>query len=216
MSESGGRSIEGKVCRPHSARGSHNPSIHSLSGGEAVRSRIASVVWLLLKLLCANSKMCRICGRMVKCIFDTMPSRTYQVPSRRCLSTLGQTSQRHLTRCRAFSTLRRAPTASSRSMPILRQTTMQQPVTSLTSSFSCLRLTSQPAISSTYSASPKLAASQIRSFSASSTLGAPRNTYNPSRRVQKRRHGFLSRIRTQKGQQILKRRRLKGRKYLSW
>ncbi|KAL4949335.1 ribosomal protein L34-domain-containing protein [Aspergillus filifer] len=57
---------------------------------------------------------------------------------------------------------------------------------------------------------------QTRSFSASAALGAPRKTYNPSRRVQKRRHGFLARLRTKNGQQILKRRRAKGRKALSW
>ncbi|KAL4798922.1 ribosomal protein L34-domain-containing protein [Aspergillus venezuelensis] len=57
---------------------------------------------------------------------------------------------------------------------------------------------------------------QTRSFSASAAPGAPRKTYNPSRRVQKRRHGFLARLRTKNGREILKRRRAKGRKALSW
>ncbi|QKX62681.1 uncharacterized protein TRUGW13939_09842 [Talaromyces rugulosus] len=57
---------------------------------------------------------------------------------------------------------------------------------------------------------------KIRSFSATACLGGKRRTYNPSRRVQKRRHGFLSRLRTRSGREILKRRRLKGRKNLSW
>ncbi|KLJ11313.1 hypothetical protein EMPG_13416 [Blastomyces silverae] len=55
-----------------------------------------------------------------------------------------------------------------------------------------------------------------RPFSASAALGAKRNTYNPSRRVQKRRHGFLARLRTTSGRKILARRRARGRKYLSW
>ncbi|OJD14983.1 ribosomal protein L34 [Blastomyces percursus] len=55
-----------------------------------------------------------------------------------------------------------------------------------------------------------------RPFSASTALGAKRVTYNPSRRVQKRRHGFLARLKTQSGRKILARRRAKGRKYLSW
>jgi len=52
---------------------------------------------------------------------------------------------------------------------------------------------------------------QSRAFSASSAAGAPRNTFNPSHFVRKRRHGFLSRIRTRKGRNTIKRRRLKGR-----
>ncbi|KAL5050385.1 hypothetical protein BDW71DRAFT_173753 [Aspergillus fruticulosus] len=57
---------------------------------------------------------------------------------------------------------------------------------------------------------------QARSFSASASLGGKRATYNPSRRVQKRRHGFLARLRSKSGQKILARRRAKGRKSLSW
>ncbi|KAL6236078.1 hypothetical protein BDW75DRAFT_207674 [Aspergillus navahoensis] len=57
---------------------------------------------------------------------------------------------------------------------------------------------------------------QARSFSASAFLCGKRATYNPSRRVQKRRHGFLARLRSKSGQKILARRRAKGRKSLSW
>ncbi|KAL2007049.1 hypothetical protein VTN00DRAFT_8487 [Thermoascus crustaceus] len=57
---------------------------------------------------------------------------------------------------------------------------------------------------------------QARSFSASASLAGKRNTYNPSRRVQKRRHGFLARLRSRGGRKILMRRRAKGRKWLSW
>ncbi|QSS62215.1 60S ribosomal protein L34 [Histoplasma capsulatum] len=55
-----------------------------------------------------------------------------------------------------------------------------------------------------------------RPFSSSAALGAKRDTYNPSRRVQKRRHGFLARLKSHSGRKILARRRAKGRKYLSW
>ncbi|KAL1958754.1 hypothetical protein VTO42DRAFT_3873 [Malbranchea cinnamomea] len=61
-----------------------------------------------------------------------------------------------------------------------------------------------------------LASLPSRNFSASAALGVKRVTYNPSRRVQKRRHGFLARLRSRSGRKILKRRRAKGRKYLSW
>ncbi|KAL1993115.1 hypothetical protein VTN49DRAFT_3872 [Thermomyces lanuginosus] len=57
---------------------------------------------------------------------------------------------------------------------------------------------------------------QSRAFSASAHLGAKRDTYNPSRLVQKRRHGFLARVKTRGGRNILKRRRAKKRKTMSW
>ncbi|KAJ5569843.1 uncharacterized protein N7459_009273 [Penicillium hispanicum] len=57
---------------------------------------------------------------------------------------------------------------------------------------------------------------QSRSFSATAALGVKRTTFRPSRRVQKRRHGFLSRNRAIKGRQTLIRRRMKGRKAMSW
>ncbi|EGP85754.1 uncharacterized protein MYCGRDRAFT_45465 [Zymoseptoria tritici IPO323] len=45
--------------------------------------------------------------------------------------------------------------------------------------------------------------------------GAKRDTFNPSHVVRKRRHGFLSRLRTRTGRMTLKRRRAKGRSTLS-
>ncbi|GAD96407.1 60S ribosomal protein L34 [Paecilomyces variotii No. 5] len=63
---------------------------------------------------------------------------------------------------------------------------------------------------------PLALTSQSRSFSASASLAGKRDTYNPSRRVQKRRHGFLARLRSRGGRKILLRRRAKGRKFLSW
>ncbi|ORY16270.1 hypothetical protein BCR34DRAFT_119992 [Clohesyomyces aquaticus] len=43
----------------------------------------------------------------------------------------------------------------------------------------------------------------------------PRNTFNPSHFVRKRRHGFLSRLRTRNGRNLLKRRLAKKRSTLS-
>jgi len=42
-----------------------------------------------------------------------------------------------------------------------------------------------------------------------------KRTYQPSKLVRKRRHGFRSRMRTQGGRKIISRRRSKGRKIMS-
>lgn len=61
---------------------------------------------------------------------------------------------------------------------------------------------------SAISAHPALGASQIRC--------GPRNTMNGhTRLVQKRRHGFLFRMRSRTGRKILQRRRIKGRKNIA-
>jgi large subunit ribosomal protein L34 len=57
------------------------------------------------------------------------------------------------------------------------------------------------------SAHPGFAGVQIRC--------GPRDTYNPSHIVRKRRHGFLSRLRTKKGRKLLMRRLTRGRWNLS-
>ncbi|KAJ4346301.1 hypothetical protein N0V95_005511 [Ascochyta clinopodiicola] len=57
------------------------------------------------------------------------------------------------------------------------------------------------------SAHPAFAGLQIRC--------GPRDTYNPSHIVRKRRHGFLSRLRTKKGRKLLMRRLTRGRWNLS-
>ncbi|KAJ5281607.1 hypothetical protein N7478_006979 [Penicillium angulare] len=57
---------------------------------------------------------------------------------------------------------------------------------------------------------------QTRAFSASASLGVRRVTFRPSRLVQKRRHGFLARNKSKKGRQTLTRRRVKGRRNMSW
>ncbi|CAI9635058.1 unnamed protein product [Alternaria burnsii] len=58
-------------------------------------------------------------------------------------------------------------------------------------------------LASKISSHPGLGSTQIRC--------GPRDTYNPSHLVRKRRHGFLSRIRTKKGRKMIMRRLKKGR-----
>ncbi|KAI8935819.1 hypothetical protein NX059_007336 [Plenodomus lindquistii] len=60
-----------------------------------------------------------------------------------------------------------------------------------------------PDLAGKISSHPGLGNTQIRC--------GPRDTYNPSHIVRKRRHGFLSRIRTKKGRKMIMRRLKKGR-----
>ncbi|KAH6711262.1 hypothetical protein BKA61DRAFT_112374 [Leptodontidium sp. MPI-SDFR-AT-0119] len=73
--------------------------------------------------------------------------------------------------------------------------------------------TTSPAICSSSGILANISA--LRAFSTTPVLGAPRDTFDPSHFVRKRRHGFLSRIRTRKGRALLKRRKAKKRSTLS-
>ncbi|KAL2835729.1 ribosomal protein L34-domain-containing protein [Aspergillus pseudoustus] len=128
--------------------------------------------------------------------------------------------------CRAIpSTLRTAASSITRQVPIFRTLPTQvRPFSFASASTSTTRPTiahalTQPTSTASLSVLSQLstyAAQQTRSFSASASLGGKRDTYNPSRRVQKRRHGFLARVKTRTGRAIIARRRAKGRKNLSW
>ncbi|RMD39652.1 hypothetical protein DV735_g5490, partial [Chaetothyriales sp. CBS 134920] len=142
--------------------------------------------------------MCRLCGRVIKCIFDSMPSRAPRLQA--ASSIVGLT----------------APLYRSSITPA----TWSSPSALLSHrSFSALSpaLSTRPLLSSTTTAAPAQRLSQP--FSTSSALQGYRrrmDTYSPSRRVQKRRHGYLARLKTKAGRNILKRRQLKGRRFLSW
>ncbi|KAL4873222.1 ribosomal protein L34-domain-containing protein [Aspergillus spectabilis] len=126
-------------------------------------------------------------------------------------------------RCRAIpSTLRTATSSIIKQTPLL---SIQQPskfrpfslATTTTTRPSVLSQSQRPSLLSLLPTTSAISNQlQSRFFSASSSLGAKRNTYNPSRRVQKRRHGFLARLRSKGGMKIIKRRRARGRKNLSW
>lgn len=109
----------------------------------------------------------------------------------------------------------RSPVYSARSISLLAPRRPMLPLSSYASTIPSPGSTTAPAIpsagaldlASKISAHPALGSMQIRC--------GPRDTYNPSQLVRKRRHGFLSRIRTKKGRKLLMRRLKKGRWNLS-
>lgn len=112
-------------------------------------------------------------------------------------------------RCRTFTTMSTPVRPSLTALPIRRPTTL------LPSLFTPVATTTEGAFADVVpagavSAHPGLAgAMQMRC--------GPRNTMNGhTRLVQKRRHGFLYRMRSRTGRKILQRRKLKGRKHVAW
>ncbi|PLB34413.1 mitochondrial 54S ribosomal protein bL34m [Aspergillus candidus] len=131
-------------------------------------------------------------------------------------------------RCRALPSAFKAPAApiarfqiprAIQPTPLRTLSTIHTPQQSVLSAIRRPSAFTSPSPSSSLSPSLPLSPSlalQTRSFSASTSLAGKRATYNPSRRVQKRRHGFLARLRSRGGRLIIQRRRAKGRKSLSW
>ncbi|KAH8428689.1 mitochondrial 54S ribosomal protein bL34m [Aspergillus melleus] len=113
---------------------------------------------------------------------------------------------------RTFSTSTLSRSSSQISSPLRSLSTPLSAFRTQTPSLASIR----PALPSLNATTPLTSALQSRSFSASASLGVKRDTYNPSRRVQKRRHGFLARLRSRGGRKIIMRRRAKGRKNMSW
>ncbi|KAF2683503.1 hypothetical protein K458DRAFT_340625 [Lentithecium fluviatile CBS 122367] len=109
----------------------------------------------------------------------------------------------------------RSSTASARSISLIAPRRPMLPTYSYASTIPTPGSITTPAIpsagaldiASKISTHPALGSIQIRC--------GPRDTYNPSHLVRKRRHGFLSRIRTKKGRKLLMRRLKKGRWNLS-
>lgn len=126
------------------------------------------------------------------------------------LTTIPQTSLFQAIPSIATTTTATTRPFSSALSRISNQQQQQSLQTTTTTSISTFRTSLSSPLAST------TALQQSRSFSASAALGAKRDTYNPSRRVQKRRHGFLARLRTRSGRKVLQRRKLRGKKALSW
>ncbi|EFW19734.1 hypothetical protein CPSG_04118 [Coccidioides posadasii str. Silveira] len=123
-------------------------------------------------------------------------------PTRRIVDRISRTA--------LSQTVPRSPFQPARSLSFATSSTFR-------SLFPPTRTTTQSPLSTTFSSLLlSTPGSASRQFSTTAALGAKRNTYNPSRRVQKRRHGFLARLRCRGGRNVLSRRRFKGRKYLTW
>lgn len=144
--------------------------------------------------------LCLRCTRRLAC---SLPWPRYQshalpksLPSKRSvfLPSPAQRSKPHLIHLSNFRTYT--------TLPLTRPRILSSP-TSLTSSKTSPTLDLLPKIST----HPSLLATQLRN--------GPRNTYDPSHRVRKRRHGFLSRKKSRTGRATLVRRRQKRRSTLS-
>ncbi|KAF3105603.1 hypothetical protein TWF569_002660 [Orbilia oligospora] len=117
-------------------------------------------------------------------------------PAISCLRSTASSSSR-----RTFTSLLRTPTTI---------TTLQTRPTLHSSPTSLLPQTTSSTSSQTTSTSLLLPLQGL-----TQTRGHRRKTYNPSHIVRKRRFGFLARLRSKTGKNILKRRKAKGRKMLT-
>ncbi|KAI5241423.1 hypothetical protein E4T47_06797 [Aureobasidium subglaciale] len=102
----------------------------------------------------------------------------------------------------------------------LRPLAASQPAQSRTFSLLSARRPTLPSTpTSTLSLNTTLELPTLPAASTTLTLlqarGPKRDTFDPSHRVRKRRSGFLARLRTRNGRNLLKRRRLKKRSTLS-
>ncbi|KAL5379095.1 hypothetical protein DPSP01_008727 [Paraphaeosphaeria sporulosa] len=133
----------------------------------------------------------------------------------RCLRAVARPSAAPASLLTPAATSRFSMPSSARSISLLapRRPMLQNPATGFTlptpGSATSPAIPSAEALdlASKISAHPAIGSMQIRC--------GPRDTYNPSHLVRKRRHGFLSRIRTKKGRKLLMRRLKKGRWNLS-
>ncbi|CAK7230823.1 hypothetical protein SBRCBS47491_007718 [Sporothrix bragantina] len=135
-----------------------------------------------------------------------------------CVAAAIQTAMRvapFQTQTRAFSVLPRLRPTMGPSMAVFRPAVAPSTVsTTMTSTTTA----SREAIAATADlvALPSISRHPALSGFASQIRCGPRPTMaGATRLVQKRRHGFLSRVRTKSGRKLLARRRLKGRKRLS-
>ena len=124
-------------------------------------------------------------------------------------------SENNRTTVRQIPSARHLTTTTTRSIST-QLTRFSSPSSSLLSS--AQRTTLLTSATPSFQSSPisLFSSPSTRSFSATAFLGAKRDTYNHSRRVQKRRHGFLARLKSRGGRKVLMRRRAKGRTNLSW
>lgn len=156
------------------------------------------------------------------------PVSSIRTPMNRCATQLSAASNRVHQKTNQTS-IQRNRIAQPSTPRISNSNSTSRPFSSLLSTPTRLQPTQTPSLPSrlpstststplSLSVSSVLAqqSQQTRSFSATASLGVRRVTFRPSRRVQKRRHGFLSRNNDRKGRQTLTRRRVKGRKNMSW
>jgi large subunit ribosomal protein L34 len=94
-------------------------------------------------------------------------------------------------------------------------TILSRPLSILSQSLSRPTATPSTAVRAIAADIPTTAFVQLPSLTLLQVRGAKRDTYDPSHRVRKRRHGFLSRLRSKNGRNTLKRRKLRGRNTLS-